>query len=69
MLIYHKNQKKKKKEQTNKQTNRMSLKMLTREIIRNYIIKLGEAFCISYRTDTLGRGMNPTILPPTISKQ
>ena len=30
---------------------------------------LDEADCISYSTNTLGKGMNPIILPPAIGKQ
>ena len=29
---------------------------------------LDEADCISYNTDTLGKGMNPIILPPARGK-
>ena len=29
---------------------------------------LDEAVCTSHRTNTLGKSMNPTILPPTIGK-
>ena len=30
---------------------------------------LDKAVCISYGTDTLGKDMNPTILPPSTGKQ
>ena len=29
---------------------------------------LDEADCISYSTNTLGKGMNPVILPPSMGK-
>ena len=29
---------------------------------------LDDAVCISQSTDTLGKGMNPTILPPAMGK-
>ena len=29
---------------------------------------LDEADCISHRTNTLGKGMNPSILPPAMGK-
>ena len=30
---------------------------------------LDAAYCISHRTNTLGKGMNPIILPPAMGKQ
>ena len=33
------------------------------------MIPIDKAFCISHRTNTLGKGMNPTILPPVMDKK
>ena len=37
-------------------------------VVGNGVQILDEAVYISHRTNTLGKGMNPTILPPAMDK-